>query len=145
MYIGKVSEITEELYTALQQLIPQLTTNKTAPSWDELTALVNSESSALLIARYPDENAPIAGMLTLAVYRVPTGVRSIVEDVVVDENMRRHGIGEALVLQAIAMARDAGARGVSLTSNPIREAANHLYQSIGFRRRETNSYYLEIK
>ena len=108
MYIGKVSEITEELYTALQQLIPQLTTNKTAPSWDELTALVNSESSALLIARYPDENAPIVGMLTLAIYRVPTGVRSIVEDVVVDENMRRHGIGEAL--PQVSQLRGTGAK-----------------------------------
>ena len=144
MYIGKVSEITEELYTAVQQLIPQLTTNKTAPSWDELTALINSECSALLIARYPDENAPIAGILTLVVYRVPTGLRSIMEDVVVDGNMRRHGIGEALVLQAIALARDAGAKGVSLTSNPKREAANLLYQSMGFERRETNSYFYRL-
>lgn len=145
MYIGKVSEVTDELNSVLQQLIPQLSANKTAPSRDELTALVNSESSILLIARYPDEHAPIAGMLTLAIYRVPTGLRSIVEDVVVDENMRRHGIGEALVLHAIALAREAGVRGVSLTSNPKREAANHLYQSMGFKRRETNAYYLEIK
>ena len=145
MYIGKVSEFTDELNSVLQQLIPQLSANKTAPSRDELTALVNSESSILLIARYPDEHAPIAGMLTLAIYRVPTGLRSVVEDVVVDENMRRHGIGEALILQAIALARDAGANGVSLTSNPKREAANHLYRSIGFKKRETNAYYLEIK
>ena len=145
MYIEKVSEISEELYTALQQLIPQLTINKPLPSRDELAALVNSESSTLLIARFPDESAPIAGMLTLAVYRVPTGIRSIVEDVVVDESMRRHGIGEALVLRAIEVAREAGARGVSLTSNPKREAANELYQSIGFKKRETNAYYLEIK
>jgi ribosomal protein S18 acetylase RimI-like enzyme len=145
MYIEKVSEITAELYNALQQLIPQLTSTKPAPSWDELAALVNSESSILLIARYPDENAPIAGILTLVVYRVPTGVRSIVEDVVVDENMRRRGIGEALILHAVELAREAGASGVALTSNPKREAANHLYQSMGFKRRDTNAYYLEIK
>ena len=145
MYIEKVSKITDELYSALQQLIPQLSANKTPPSWDELTTLVNSESSTLLIARYPDEHAPVAGMLTLATYRTPTGLRSIAEDVVVDENMRRHGIGEALVLHAIALAREAGAIGISLTSNPKREAANHLYRSMGFKRRETNAYYLEIK
>ena len=145
MYIGKVSEITDELYTALQQLIPQLTSRKVIPTWDELTTLVNSESSILLAARYPDEQSPIAGILTLIIYRVPTGLRSIVEDVVVDESLRRHGIGEALVLHAIGLAREAGARGVSLTSNPKREAANYLYQSIGFRRRDTNAYYLEFK
>ncbi|HXQ33620.1 MAG TPA: GNAT family N-acetyltransferase [Anaerolineales bacterium] len=145
MYIGKVSEVTEELNAALQQLIPQLAAHKVAPSWDELTALVNSESSTLLIARFPDENGPIAGILTMVIYRVSTGLRSIVEDVVVDEGMRRHGIGEALVLHAIKLAREAGVGGVSLTSNPKREAANHLYQSIGFKRRETNAYYLDIK
>ena len=145
MYIGKVSSVTEELHNALQRLIPQLTTRKAAPSWDELTALVNSESSTLLIARYPDEASDIAGILTLVTYRAPTGLRSIVEDVVVDEKMRGQRIGEALMLHAIELAREAGANGVSLTSNPRREAANHLYQSIGFKRRETNAYYFNLK
>lgn len=145
MYIGKVSEITEEIHSALQRLIPQLTVRKITPKWDELTALVNSASSTLLIARYPDDTSAIAGMLTLIIYRVPTGLRSIVEDVVVDERMRKQGIGEALVLHAIKLAREAGANGISLTSNPQREAANHLYQSLGFKRRETNSYYFELK
>jgi ribosomal protein S18 acetylase RimI-like enzyme len=145
MYIGKVSSVTEELHNALQRLIPQLTIRKSAPDRDELTALVNSESSALLIARFPDEESDIAGILTLAIYRVPTGVRSIVEDVVVDEKMRGQGIGEALLLHAIELARQAGASGVSLTSNPGREAANHLYQSMGFKRRETNAYYFDLR
>lgn len=145
MYIGKVTDVTDELYRALQQLIPQLTTNNIAPGWDELSGLVTSESSTLLIARYPDENGPIAGILTLVIYRVPTGLRSIVEDVVVDEKMRQQGIAEALMFHAIKLARDAGASGVSLTSNPKREAANRLYQSIGFKRRETNAYYLDLK
>lgn len=145
MYIGKVSSVTEELHNALQRLIPQLTIHKSAPDRDELTALVNSESSALLIARYPDEESDIAGILTLVTYRAPTGLRSIVEDVVVDEKMRGQGIGEALMFHAIELAREAGASGVSLTSNPRREAANHLYQSIGFKRRETNAYYFNLK
>ena len=145
MYIEKASEITEELYRALQRLIPQLTINNAAPGWDELTDLVNSASSTLLIARHPDEKGDIAGILTLTIYRVPTGIRSVVEDVVVDEKTRRLGIGEALLRRAIEMAREAGASGISLTSNPRREAANHLYRSIGFKRRETNAYYLDLK
>ena len=145
MYIGKVSSVTEELHNAFQRLIPQLTIHKSAPDRDELMALINSESSTLLIARYPDQESDIAGILTLVIYRVPTGLRSIVEDVVVDEKMRGQGIGEALMLHAIELAREAGASGVSLTSNPRREAANHLYQSIGFKRRETNAYYFNLK
>jgi ribosomal protein S18 acetylase RimI-like enzyme len=145
MYIGQVAEATRELYEALQQLIPQLGIHKTAPTLSELNALVRSEASTLVIARQTDEKGPIVGILSLTVYRVPTGVRSIIEDVIVDENSRGRGIGEALVRHAIELARQAGAGGVALTSNPNREVANKLYQSIGFELRKTNSYYYKLK
>ncbi len=76
---------------------------------------------------------------------MPTGLRSIIEDVVVDETARRKGIGEALVRHAIELAREAGADGVSLTSNPQREAANQLYQSMGFQLRQTNPYFYKLE
>src|SRR5215211_108736 len=141
MDIGTVSEVTRELHEALQGLIPQLGAHKIPPSWEELNDLIKSGSSKILIAREPDENGPIVGILSLTIYRVPTGLRSIIEDVIVDENMRRRGIGEALVRRAIELARSSGAEGVSLTSNPKREAANQLYQSMGFELRKTNSYF----
>jgi ribosomal protein S18 acetylase RimI-like enzyme len=145
MYIGKVSEVTEELQEALQRLIPQLGVHKIPPTFKELDQLIKSESSTLLAARYPDENSAIAGILSLTIYRVPTGVRSIIEDLVVDKKMRRRGIGEALVRNAIELAREAGADGVSLTSNSQREAANQLYQSLGFELRKTNPYFYNLK
>jgi ribosomal protein S18 acetylase RimI-like enzyme len=145
MYIELVSEVTEELHEALQRLVPQLGAHKVAPSWKELTKLVSSESSALLIAREPNQGGPIVGMLCLTVYRVPTGLRSVIEDVVVDEAAQGKGIGKALVREAIDRARAAGAEGVSLTSNPQREAANRLYQSMGFQLRQTNSYFYKLK
>lgn len=145
MYIEKVSASTEELYEALIRLVPQLAAHKIPPTFDELTELIKSESSTLLVARDPDQNSPIAGVLCLIVYRVPTGVRSIIEDVIVDESMRRRGIGEALVREAIEWAREAGAGGVALTSNPQREAANRLYRSLGFELRKTNPYFYKLK
>ena len=145
MYIEKVSEVTKEIYAAVKLLVPQLGAHKVIPTWDEMNALVRSEASTMLIARYPNENSEIAGMLTLTVYRVPTGIRSIVEDVIVDENMRRRGIAEALMCRAIELAGQAGASVLTLTSNPSREAANKLYQSMGFEKRETNSYLYKIK
>jgi ribosomal protein S18 acetylase RimI-like enzyme len=145
MYIGKVSEATEELYEALQRLIPQLGAHKIPPSIDELKELIASESSTLLVAREPEEKNSIVGILCLTIYRVPTGLRSIIEDVVVDERVRRQGIGEVLVRSAINLAREAGADGVSLTSNPQREAANQLYRSLGFELRKTNPYVYKLK
>src|SRR5215211_1119492 len=145
MYIEKVSEVTQELYETLQRFVPQLGAHKVLLRSEELKKLVRSESSTLLVARDPDETSPIAGILCLTVYRVPTGLRSIIEDVVVDEARRRRGIGEALVRHAIDLAREAGADGVSLTSNPQRQAANRLYQALGFQIRQTNSYFYKLK
>jgi GNAT superfamily N-acetyltransferase len=145
MHIEKVSEITEELYKALKRLVPQLGAHKIPPTWEELNLLIRSEASTLLAAREPDEKGPISGILCLSIYRVPTGLRSIIEDVIVDQSMRRRGIGEALVERAIELAREAGADGVSLTSNPKRKAANQLYQSMGFELRQTNPYFYRLK
>lgn len=129
---------------AFERLLPQLKLAAPSPSHEEVDALISSGSSILLIARYPDEQAPVAGILTLIVYRVPTGIRARVEDVVVDESMRGKGIGEALMRHALHMAREAGADGVALTSNPGREAANRLYQRLGFKPWQTNLYFYKF-
>ena len=145
MHIEVVSDLTEDIYQALQRLIPQLGAHKIPPTKAELRELVESESSTLLAAYEIDEQSPILGILCLTVYRVPTGLRSIIEDVVVDGSARRKGIGEALVQKAIELARESGAEGISLTSNPQRQAANLLYQSLGFQLRQTNPYYFRLK
>jgi len=82
----------------------------------------------------------IVGMLTLAVFRIPTGVRAWIEDVVVDEHQRGRGVGEALTQAALELASAMGARTVDLTSRPSRDIANRLYKRMGFELRETNVY-----
>ena len=145
MHIETVSQVTEELHQALLRLIPQLGAHKVPPSTQELQELIGSKSSRLLVARNHDRDGPILGMLCLTIYPVTTGLRSIIEDMVVDSSARRKGIGQALVQHAIDLARDAGATNVSLSSNPGREAANELYRSIGFKLRQTNPYIYMLK
>ena len=142
MQIEQVTIATEELWDALQRLVPQLTSNNPPPSRDDLAALVKSESSTLIIARADDES--IIGAACVTVYRVPTGIRAIIEDVIVDVSARGRGVGETLIRRCLDIAREKGASGVSLTSNPKREAANKLYQKMGFRKRETNAYYFKF-
>ena len=144
MFIVRATAVTDELMDAITRLMPQLKLKYSLPTRSEIEALVGSKGSILLIVRYPDENSPIVGMLTLLVYRVPSGVRAHVEDIVVDEAVRGQGIGEALIRHALGVAREAGANGVGLTTNPRREAANRLYQRIGFKRWETNIYFYEF-
>jgi ribosomal protein S18 acetylase RimI-like enzyme len=83
-------------------------------------------------------------MLTLAVFRIPTGVRAWIEDVAVDTEARGKGIGEALTREAVRLAAARGARTIELTSRPSREAANRLYRRLGFELRETNVYRYTI-
>jgi ribosomal protein S18 acetylase RimI-like enzyme len=135
------AESTDELVHAMAVLIPQLSKSNPPPSQADLNAIISSEASVLFIARV---NGKIAGALTLATFRIPTGVRAWIEDVVVDADARGHGVGEALNMAAIAEARSRGAITVELTSRPSREAANRLYQRIGFVQRETNIYRYTI-
>jgi ribosomal protein S18 acetylase RimI-like enzyme len=105
---------------------------------ETLKRVVESDATRLLIAR--DRDGQIVGTLTLAVFQIPTGTRAWIEDVVVDSSARGQGVGEALTRAALAMAADAGATSVNLTSRPSREAANRMYRRIGFAERETNVY-----
>ena len=144
MFIVRVTAVTDEVVSAFARLIPQLKLTFPPPDREELERLIASDACILLAARYPDNAADIAGVLTLIVYRVPTGIRARIEDVVVDEPARGKGVGEALMRHALNMARDAGADGVALTSNPSREVANRLYQKLGFKFWETNLYFYKF-
>ncbi len=141
--IERIHEVTAELVEAFQRLIPQLTTSHPPPSFADLEALVAFPGSVLLVARESD-TGPIVGSATLSILRTPTGTHARLEDVVVDGAVRGKGIGEALTLEVIHLAKEAGADTIALTSNPRREAANRLYQRLGFTRWETNTYRYEL-
>jgi ribosomal protein S18 acetylase RimI-like enzyme len=141
MQIEVVESVSSELVSAISSLLPQLT-SASPPSASELAAIVDSPATSLLIARDGDA---VLGTLTLAVFRIPTGVRAWIEDVVVDEGARGRGIGEALTLRAVELAREAGARSVELTSRPTREAANRLYRRLGFEERVSNVLRLTLR
>lgn len=144
MHIEKITEVTEEVFDTVLRLASLLGSHKPKPSREDLERLVESRSSVLLVARFPDKKSTIAGMLTIAFYRVPTGGRSIVEDLVVAEEFRGMGIAKGLLLSAIDLAREMGANGIALTSHPGRVEANQLYVGMGFKMRETNAYYYPL-
>ncbi|GAB1469951.1 hypothetical protein MASR2M66_08280 [Chloroflexota bacterium] len=142
MQIDLALQADEELYQAFQRLVLQLTNNNPPPTQEHLLALINEPSSTLLLAR--NDSGQIVGALSLTVYHVPTGIRSIIEDVIVDVSARGQGIGDALMTRAIELAREKGASNLMLTSNPLRVAANSLYVKLGFQKRETNAYQLKL-
>lgn len=143
VWVAEATECTDELVVAFGELIPQLSSSNPPPTADEVAAMVASDASVVFVAR-DGEGGPIVGSLTLALFRIPTGVRAWIEDVVVDGAVRGRGVGEALTAHALDRARSAGARTVDLTSRPSREAANRLYQRVGFVERDTNVYRFEL-
>lgn len=139
--IEAATELSHELVDAFAGLVPQLSDAAAAPGSEELAAILASPTTTLLLAK---DEGHIVGTLTLALFRIPTGLRAWIEDVVVDESARGKGAGEALTREAIRLASQAGARSVDLTSRPHRTAANRLYERLGFRLRETNVYRYEL-
>ncbi len=102
-----------------------------------MQALLSSDANTLLVARVDGE---VVGMLTLVMFPLPSGLRARIEDVVVDEAARGHGVGGALTEEALRLAEAAGARTVDLTSRPSRQAANRLYERLGFEARDSRVY-----
>ncbi len=141
MKIYEVTEVSDGLVEAFARLIPQLSSSNPPPSRDTLAAIVASDASHLLLA---EDEGTIVGSLTLVVFPIPTGIRAWIEDVVVDDAARGKGVGGALNKAALAMASQLGATTVDLTSRPSREAANRLYQQLGFEARETNVYRYKL-
>ena len=132
-----------ELVAAFRRLLPQLSASAKEIEAYDLESIVASPATMLLMAR--DENDEYVGTLTLVLFRSPSGARGWIEDVIVDENSRGNGVGEALVDEAIRQAQKANARTLDLTSNPTREAANRLYVRCGFEERTTNVYRFSLE
>lgn len=141
--VSEATTVTPELVRAFDRLMPQLSSSSAPPSLDELATIAASRATVLLVAR-DVTSGEIVGSMTLAMFRIPTGLRAWIEDVVVDEAVRGRGVGAALNLAALERARSEGVRTVDLTSRPSREAANRLYRRLGFEPRQTNVYRLEL-
>lgn len=150
MSVELIEQSSPELVAAMERLIPQLSRSAKPLTAQQTQALVDQDSVCLFVFRTDKpviaadgnevEAGTILGMLSLATFAIPTGVRAWVEDVVVDAGTRGMGAGQQLVEAAVAHAQKIGARTVDLTSRPSREAANRLYRRCGFELRETNVY-----
>jgi ribosomal protein S18 acetylase RimI-like enzyme len=136
------TEVDLDLVAAFARLIPQLSSSSAPPDADQLAEIIAAPATTLLIAR--DDSDQIVGTTTLVLFRIPTGVRAWIEDVVVDEAAGGKGAGKALTQEALRIAKEHGAKTLELTSRASREIANHMYQKLGFKARDTNVYRFDF-
>ncbi len=142
MEISQLTTINSSTYEAFKRLIPQLTGEEQHPTKNDLEKIINAEMTYIYVA---SDKETIVGSLTLILYRIPTGLKGMIEDVVVDNSARGNGVASMLINKAIEKAREVGAKKIELTSRPSRVAANNLYKKLGFELRETNFYRLDLK
>jgi ribosomal protein S18 acetylase RimI-like enzyme len=143
LVIEAATDASDEVVEAIARLLPLLSRSAPAPTKAQVEEIVRSPATTLFVAR-DAEGGRIIGTLTLAIFRIPTAVRAWIEDVIVAEEARGQGCGEALTKAALERAGEMGAKTVELTSRPSREAANRLYQRMGFQARDTNVYRYEL-
>ena len=143
MKITKINRFSERVYTAVLRLMPQLDSDAELPTRQYFKSILRSENTNFFIAE--QDNKQIAGMLTIGTYRIPSGIKVWIEDVVVDETLRGKGFGKELMLFAINYSKSLGTKSVGLTSRPSRIVANRLYQELGFIQYKTNVYKYHLK
>ncbi|GBU07333.1 hypothetical protein AwDysgo_06640 [Bacteroidales bacterium] len=143
MRIYHINNYTDAVYEAACRLLPQLSETVEIPTKREWEMILESPTCNLFVAE--NETSQIVGMISLVNYRIPTGLKIWIEDVVVDQSSRGLGLSRSMTLHAIDFAKQMGAKNIMLTSRPSRIAANKLYQSMGFELRETNVYQLDTK
>lgn len=140
MAVRIVEKSSPELVEAINRLLPQLSSSAKPMTAESVEAFLSQPSTHFFAFTPDDDPENILGMLTLVMFQIPTGTRAWIEDVVVSEETRGQGAGRKLTEAAIEFARNNGACTVDLTSRPTRQAANRLYQRVGFEQRNTNVY-----
>ena len=101
----KISELTQstvETLSAINELLPQLSSSSQGISMERLSELTDSENTLLYLGT--SEDGRILAMLSLIILHLP-GNKAWIEDVVVDHTARGKGLGRAIMNHAFEQAK----------------------------------------
>lgn len=134
--------VTEKILKRLNALLAQLSPDAATLTTQALRDI--DSGSFILVAAANDNDEDVVGMLILTPVKLATGRKWWIDDVVVDEPFRGHGLGKLLMETAVKVVQMNGGGQMMLTSRPSRLAANRLYQSFGFQLKDTNVYTMNL-
>jgi len=141
MNISIIHKIDEGMQKEIDLLLHELSSSLGTIDRDRVNRLLNEDRLTLFAAE--DDNGRFTGMLTLTFCPTLTGDKYWIEDVIVHDKFRGHGIGKALVKAAVSHVKKSGQPyRIYLTSNPSRTAARNLYRSEGFEEYDTGVFRL---
>ena len=134
----EVLTYTDSDFSDLASLMQEISSNIVF-SRESLERMLADPNSHLYVIR---EEGRIVACASLCIFHQPFSTDATIESVVVSSKMRGKGLGRKLMEHLLDEAARMNVDCIHLTSNPKREAANALYQKIGFVRLETNCYML---
>ena len=143
IYIEQLKNYSPEDLTSINKLTKQLGDHADRISTADMKEIIKSKAVRLFVARRLNSKE-IVGMLTMIVFRISFAKKGFLEDFVVDKKYRGIGIGAKLIKSATDKAKKLGVSYLDYTSRPTRLAANNLYNRLGFRKRDTNVYRIEL-
>lgn len=142
----EVTEFSEDVLENVQRLLAQYTPNRSAFLKYTLCTILNSTSSHLFFLRPErtatdsDEKDQVWGMVTVNICQTCSSPRAWVDDFVIDEKYRRHGLAHTMMDQVLKFAHYLGAPSVMLTASNRRVAGNQFCKTFGFEHFDTNVY-----
>ena len=140
MEIQELLNYTQVQFEDLKQLMSELSDRVNFTQTDLMLVLKDSNCHLYVVL----DSERIIGCATLCVFHSPTGTKASIEDVVVSSAYRGQHLGKQLMAYVLEQAKEYAPMELHLTSNPMRVAANKLYQSLGFQKKETNCYQMFI-
>lgn len=136
-------QITKGDVTGINSLLSQLSKNAPPLNFDRLVEIIEQKNFYVAVARV-SATQQIIGMGSVIFVQTLMGLKALIEDVIVDKEHRGQKLGERIIETLIEYAQQNKAKYIELTSKPARKAANQLYKKLGFRKRKTNVYRLEL-
>lgn len=140
MTIERLVEATQSALEDINRVNGQLHEGRVG-TIEDLQALLANENNTMIVAKDGDK---IIGIATLYVFPKIGKRGAYIEDVVVDSAYRGQGLGEKIVREIIAVAREKKADSVYLTSRPVHAAAHKLYQKVGFDTKDTTVFTMKL-
>lgn len=140
MEIQELQNYTQTQYEDMKHLLSELSDRVNFAQTDLMSVLKDRNCHLYVVL----DSERVMGCATLCVFHSPTGTKASVEDVVVSSAYRGQHLGKQLMEYVLEQAKAYAPIELHLTSNPIRVAANKLYQSLGFQKKETNCYQMSI-
>ena len=132
------SDLNASLQDQIAKLFEQLGGTKTQIDLKE----VLDDKNQITLA-YCKDNDAVVGIASMCIYKVISGRKGWIEDVVVSSESRGKGIGRKLINKLIEEGKEKNLTEMLLFTEDHRKAAIHLYSDLGFKLKDSSIYSLK--